>query len=652
MSTRIHVSLAVALCLTTPLFAADCFVSPTGSDDHPGTRDEPFRTVQKAADVMRAGDICVIEAGRYRETVTLRHSGAAGKPIRFVAARGLEVVIDGTDPVKTKWTRHEGGIWKTALNRPQIEQLFVDDAMQHEARWPDMPFEKRWDRKHWARTGKGSEYGRIEAKGLAATGVDWTGAIAMMNIGHQFFTWTRNVASRKAGTDFITYDRDLPGLAFLDPKKGLKAQGKEPPWLAKQWHDDYFYLFGKLEALTAPTEWFHDPEAKLLYYMPEGKQAPRNVAVKARDYGIQAEGVEHVVLRGIRFMGCAFGFKKCSHVSLMDCHVLYPNHKRRIVATEQKRHKAPYPAAMVSGSNNRIERCSVQFAGGKALVVSGEDNVVENCIIRDACWSGTLHYSLMGVYGKGNLIRRNTISQSGSPLLHHKGPNIIEYNHIYNGGILSEDVSGVYTQGAPDGEGARGAIIRYNWVHGVRTGHDLGQGIRGDDMTRGLIVHHNVVWDCGMTGIIVKGGQNQIFNNTIFNVTNGNTKKLWRSGGLIIPTQPEPRKPWKPYHKLNIYLDVQNADSHIANNLVDDIYWRKKKIKAPGIRANFEAQAKTSSYLVDVDKCDFRLRPSAVGRLPKAVRVTTEEGAKSSGSYIGAYAPGEPAWVPGADWSL
>ena len=74
------------------------------------------------------------------------------------------------------------------------------------------------------------------------------------------------------------------------------------------------------------------------------------------------------------------------------------------------------------------------------------------------------------------------------------------------------------------------------WVSQKRDiSHGLGQGIRGDDMTRGLTVHHNVVWDCGMTGIIVKGGANRIFNNTIFDGSNRDKADVaWKRGGLII----------------------------------------------------------------------------------------------------------------------
>ena len=54
-----------------------------GNDANPGSEEKPFRTIQKAADVMVAGDDCLIDDGVYRETVTLKKSGTKEKPIRF-----------------------------------------------------------------------------------------------------------------------------------------------------------------------------------------------------------------------------------------------------------------------------------------------------------------------------------------------------------------------------------------------------------------------------------------------------------------------------------------------------------------------------------------------------------------------------------------
>src|SRR4051812_22069911 len=59
------------------------FVATTGADTNPGTISLPFRTIQHGADVAQAGDTVNVRAGTYRETVTVKNSGASGTPIVF-----------------------------------------------------------------------------------------------------------------------------------------------------------------------------------------------------------------------------------------------------------------------------------------------------------------------------------------------------------------------------------------------------------------------------------------------------------------------------------------------------------------------------------------------------------------------------------------
>lgn len=70
-------------------------VSPAGDDSHPGTARRPWRSIQKAADTLRAGDQVLIRGGTYGERVTVNHSGGPDGPISFLAADGEAVVIDG-----------------------------------------------------------------------------------------------------------------------------------------------------------------------------------------------------------------------------------------------------------------------------------------------------------------------------------------------------------------------------------------------------------------------------------------------------------------------------------------------------------------------------------------------------------------------------
>ena len=59
----------------------------------------PWKTIQKAATNMVAGDTCQIRVGTYRETVTVPVSGTALAPITFQAYNNEVVTISGADPI-------------------------------------------------------------------------------------------------------------------------------------------------------------------------------------------------------------------------------------------------------------------------------------------------------------------------------------------------------------------------------------------------------------------------------------------------------------------------------------------------------------------------------------------------------------------------
>lgn len=71
-------------------------VSPAGDDANTGlSREQAFRTVNRAADAARAGDTVLIGQGKYVETVRIRATGDVGRPITFKAAPGERVDFDG-----------------------------------------------------------------------------------------------------------------------------------------------------------------------------------------------------------------------------------------------------------------------------------------------------------------------------------------------------------------------------------------------------------------------------------------------------------------------------------------------------------------------------------------------------------------------------
>ena len=50
-----------------------------GSDDNPGTSEQPWKTIVKANKSLRSGDTVIIKAGVYRETICPNNSGRPGE---------------------------------------------------------------------------------------------------------------------------------------------------------------------------------------------------------------------------------------------------------------------------------------------------------------------------------------------------------------------------------------------------------------------------------------------------------------------------------------------------------------------------------------------------------------------------------------------
>lgn len=92
------------------------YVAPNGSDANDGTAPaRAVKTVQRAADLARAGDLVSIAAGVYRESVRVPVSGTAAQPIVFRGAAGA--VLDGADAAiaaGAAWNDAGSGVWSRA----------------------------------------------------------------------------------------------------------------------------------------------------------------------------------------------------------------------------------------------------------------------------------------------------------------------------------------------------------------------------------------------------------------------------------------------------------------------------------------------------------------------------------------------------------
>ena len=95
----------------------------------------------------------------------------------------------------------------------------------------------------------------------------------------------------------------------------------------------------------------------------------------------------------------------------------------------------------------------------------------------------------------------------------------VAYNHIHHGGLIGKDSALLYT----GGWSAAGLHWHHNWIH-----HATEKCARGDDQSRNMSVHHNVIFNCGLAplddiqskiagyGLVLKGNGHTVYQNTIF----------------------------------------------------------------------------------------------------------------------------------------
>jgi len=137
----VSAALTVIVASQTPASGATqatYYVAPNGNDTNPGTITSPFRTLQRARDVVRTananmtGDIYVyLRGGNYPVSSTIEFgpgdSGTNGFRVIYSAYPSETPVLEGGVQV-TGWTQHSGNIWKAPLDRAnKLRALYVNE---------------------------------------------------------------------------------------------------------------------------------------------------------------------------------------------------------------------------------------------------------------------------------------------------------------------------------------------------------------------------------------------------------------------------------------------------------------------------------------------------------------------------------------------
>ncbi len=89
----VMIVLILALALALPVCAAEYFLAPDGSDDEPGSREQPWLSIAKANASVAAGDTVTFLPGEYPGSIAPEQSGADGAPIVYRSSEPFAAVL-------------------------------------------------------------------------------------------------------------------------------------------------------------------------------------------------------------------------------------------------------------------------------------------------------------------------------------------------------------------------------------------------------------------------------------------------------------------------------------------------------------------------------------------------------------------------------
>jgi hypothetical protein len=456
----------------------------SGSDSNEGSLASPFKTIQKCADIVQPGEVCMIRKGTYRETIIPKNSGTKGKEIVFLSYPGETVVVSGAEII-SNWQLHSGNIYKANMGWDMgrgKNQVYVDGKAMMTAMHPNAPsvmkpnfFSIDQNSSWWG--GYQKWKGEIYSSNLGEPEGYWNGAI-------WHGIWSPHY---HAGT----------GLVTKYTKGKLEIDITTHPLTTNISKSGRFYLIDHLNALDTEEEFYYDYAGTLYLWATGGKNpSTLNVEAKKREIAFNLNDKSFIRIDGINiFASTIISNTNTRNIVLDNIEVKYPSHYLIIdessVGSGLKGIRDS--GVVIDGNNNIIKNSKISDSSGNGVTLLGENNTVDNCEIFNFNYVVTESAGVaMGWKGsnvKNNKVINSKIYNGGRHLLviaYAENVSILN-NEIFNNsyGRESGDLGAIYTI-STDGKGSE---IAYNKIYDIRE-----IGIYIDRDSSNYNIHHNVLW--------------------------------------------------------------------------------------------------------------------------------------------------------------
>lgn len=512
-------------------------MAPQGLDTHPGTKEKPFATLERARDAVRArksvlGNVTIwLRGGDYRRTnaleLTKADSGTVSAPVVWSAYRNERVrllggqVLTGFEPLRDEAILDRldfsarGQVLQLDLRRlgitrfgemksrgfarsttPSHCELFFNQRPMVLARWPN---EGTWERIAGfpKESGKNDDHGGNIGElpgGFLYSGERprrWRDTSHVWVHGYWAWDWA-NSYERVSRLDL---DRRLIQTAPPHGLYGFRAGQR-------------FHFLNVLEELDQPGEWFLDDASGLLYFWPPAPIGSGQTILSLMDQSvIRLTEVEFVTLRGLTIE------------ATRGTGVEITAGKGNRVESCLLRNLGNLGVSVSGGTGHGVVGCDifdtgdggVSLAGGDRQTLSPAGHFVENCHFqRQGRWSKCYVPAVL-MNGVGHRVSHNLIhDHPHCAILFTGNDHLIEFNDIHHIALETGDVGAIYTG---RDYSYRGNRIRHNYIHetgGVGMGS---MGVYMDDCVSGTEVYGNVFAKVHWAMFIGGGRDHRVENN-------------------------------------------------------------------------------------------------------------------------------------------
>ena len=601
----------VSVGIVHPIFAVTMYVSSAGNDTNPGTESQPFKTIDRARNAVRAvngamtEDITVyLREARYQLVATVvfdqNDSGTNGFNVIYRSYPGERAIISGGQPI-TGWSTVGNGMYRANVGSLRFRQLYVNGIRAQRARTPGAGSYNQL--RSWDTGGR-----RIEIAASEIANWQRLNEVEMVIPGKGV-----NQANLRIGSFSVSGTS-----AFVTPREPERTRIFQQGYPPKE--NRPYYFENALEFLDEPGEWYLSTATGEVFYRPRPGEdmATAEVIVPGLEQLVRVQGTlsspaHHIQFHGLSFEHATWIVPSSEGFIGDQAFTVFTQTLPEDEITSYPGHRHPAAVHVEAANNIRFERNVFKHLGssGLNLYIGTQDVTVVGNLFMDISAGGiAVDLNLEGnptdtrkitrrpviknnyLTGIGRDYYQNTgiaVGYADSAVIEHNEltdmpysginvgwgwddrdnaarNNLVRYNKIWDVLKLMSDGGGVYTLSRQPG-----TLISENYVHDItRTGVQGGFNVSGiylDEGSNFITVRDNVLTNTGDRPIFqnANGSSNTFINNNgtlpavIANA--GLEPAFWDIRPAALPTPPPPSGNLVVAYSFSESFGITAADS-------------------------------------------------------------------------------------------